>query len=367
MRKKAFVIGFLLLLLIAIPVTVFLVQRQQELRSRAEPATTITFDPTSKSVKTNDSFSVNVVMDTAVNSVATAEIYITFDAGKLNVIELKPGSFMPHALVEPTFDNNSGTGFIAVDTLSADASPSDVPFTKRSDGPKPVAVITFKAKAETGSTPTTVGFSQQTKAFGETSGTLEPTSLILTSSLANVSKITISAVVTTTPTPTPGIIGTNKPPVCNSLTASPATGSAPLTVTLTANASDQDNDILSALFTFGDGQTQTVDKNIGQTGSIQVSHVYQNVGSASTQAIVRDRDGAVSTACANTITVAAGTITPGVGGAVTPTPTPLAAGSTATPTAVPTIPVTGDITPTTLLTIAGAALVVIGAILFFAL
>lgn len=358
MRKKAFLIGILLLTLTAIPATVFLVQRQQEIRSRAAPASTIAFAPTTKSANVNDTFTINVVIDTGVNRVATAEVYLTFDPQKLTLSQLAPGPFMPHKLADPIIDNNAGTASIAVDTLSSGASSTDVPLTKQSQGQEPIAVATFKAKAETGATSTQVGFSQNTKAFGETAGTLEPTSLILTSSLANVARITITAGVSTTPTPTPAT-STNKIPVCTSLSALPATGSAPLSVTLTANATDQDNDIVSALFTYGDGQTQNVDKNIGLSGSFQVTHIYQNAGTVSSQTIVKDRDGATSTACTTSLTI-------GTGGTTTPTPT-LKAAASPTVSPAPTIPVTADITPTTLLTIAGTALVVVGAILFFAL
>lgn len=362
MKKKAFLVGFIILLLVAIPVTLFLVQKQQELRTRAEPATTITFDPTTTTVGINDTFNLNVVLNTGPNSVSTAEIHLTFDPAKLEATRIVAGSFMPHAIVESTPDNTAGRAFIAVDTLGAGAGTSDVPFTKQSTGPQPVAVITFKAKAETGTAPTQIGFSQETKAFGETSGTLEPTSVIITSSLSNTARVTIGAA-GPTPTPTRGPIGQNKPPTCNSLTAAPASGTAPLSVTLTANGSDQDNDILAALFTFGDGQTQNVDKNIGQTGSIQVTHVYPNTGSIAAQAVMRDRDGAVSAACTTTIAIGVATAS------ATPTPR-IGGGQTATPTAAPTtasIPVTGDITPTTIFAIAGTAFVVIGTLLFFAL
>lgn len=372
MNKKAFLVGFIILLLVAIPATLFLVQKQQELRTRAEPATTIAFDPTTTTVGVNDTFTVNVAINTGANSVSTAEIHLTFDPAKLEATRIVAGSFMPHAIVESTPDNTAGRAFIAVDTLGAGAGNTDVPFTKQSSGPQPVAVITFRAKAETGTTGTQVGFGQETKAFGETSGTLEPTSVITTSSLSNTARVTIGAA-GLTPTPTTGAgtptptrtTGQNKPPTCNSLTAAPASGNAPLAVTLTANGSDQDNDILAALFTFGDGQTQNVDKNIGQTGSIQITHVYPNAGSIAAQAVMRDRDGVVSATCTTTIAIgvatASATPTPGIGGGQTATPS-----STIAPTTAP-IPVTGDITPITIFTIAGTALVVIGAILLFAL
>lgn len=368
--KRALLIGSILILLIAIPVGVYLVRRQQELRLRAAPATTISFEPATKTVRVDETFSLNVMLDTGVNSAATAEVHIGFDVTKLTATEIRAGSFMPHALVTSTPDNTQGRAFIAVDTLPADASSESVPRTKRSDGPKPIAVVTFKGKVETGASPSQVRFLPETTAFGETAGTLEPTNLILSASLANAARITVSAQ-TVGPTPTPtGAAPQNRPPSCNSLTAVPATGRTPLTVTLTANASDQDNDVVSALFTFGDGQTQTVDKNVGRSGSIQVSHVYQSIGNLTAQAIVRDNNGAVSAACTTTVSITSGT----GGAAATPSGTsdvPSAGGqpiATATPiSTTQKIPVTSDIEPTKVLSIVGGVLLLIGTLLFFAL
>ena len=45
--KKLFLIGFVVLLLVGIPATVYLVQQQQEIRSRAEKATNLSFQPES--------------------------------------------------------------------------------------------------------------------------------------------------------------------------------------------------------------------------------------------------------------------------------------------------------------------------------
>lgn len=370
MRKKFFLIGFILLLLIAIPVTVFLVQRQQEIRGRAAPTTTLSFDLPTRSVNVNETFALNIIMDTQTNSVGNAEIHLTFDPIKLTALTMQGGTFMPRIIGEPKIDNNAGTASIFVVTPLV----GGIPITQKSDGPQPVAAINFSAKAETGTTPTTVSFSPETKAYGETGGVLEPTSLIIASSFSNVAQITIGAAVaagvtptptptpTETTTPTPTTTARNKAPDCNSLTASPDKGNIPLTVTLTANANDENDDITSATFTFGDGQTQTVDKNIGQSGSYQVTHVYQNTGTIKPQAIVKDINGAASDACIDTITIAAAGATPTVaaaGGGVaqaTPTPIPVAA-----------IPTTADITPTAALTLGGAALLILGSLLFFVL
>lgn len=378
MRKKFFLVGFILLLLVAVPVTVFLVQREQKIRIGAAPTTTLSFDMPTRSVNVNETFALNILMNTQTNSVGNAEIHIKFDPDKLTALTMQGGTFMPSVIGEAKIDNNAGTASIFVVTPLV----GGVPLTQKSDGPQPVTAINFKAKAETGTTPTTVSFSPETKAFGETGGTLEPTSLIIASSLSNVAQITIGAAAAagTTPTPTPtlppGVTPTptptgtttptptptsapgakNKAPDCNSLTASPDKGNIPLTVTLTANANDQNDDVTSATFTFGDGQTQTVDKNIGQSGSFQVTHVYQNTGTIKPQAIVKDINGAASDACTDTLTIAAAGTTTGGEVATAATPTPVAA-----------IPTTADFTPTAALTLGGSALLILGVLLLFVL
>ncbi len=45
--RKIFLFGFIAVLLIGIPVTLYLVQRQQETRTRAEKSTNLTFTPES--------------------------------------------------------------------------------------------------------------------------------------------------------------------------------------------------------------------------------------------------------------------------------------------------------------------------------
>lgn len=228
MKKKALIIGFVLLLLITIPASVFLVQRQQQLRIKAAPSTTLSFTPPAQSVNVGDTFSLSIMMDTGENSVATAQVRVTFDPAKLTATEIKPGSFMPHALSQTTPDNTAGTAFIVVDTLGADSSPDSIPMTKKSIGAVPVAVITFKAKADTAGAATSVGFGQDTKAIGETSGALEDTSLILSSALSKTARITVTGAVATptpttvlTPTPTAGLTATPTPTTGPKLTVTP--------------------------------------------------------------------------------------------------------------------------------------------------
>ena len=72
-----------------------------------------------------------------------------------------------------------------------------------------------------------------------------------------------------------------------SITANPTSGTAPLTVAFTSNASDPDGSIVSRSWTFGDGGTSTLSAP---------SHVYQAAGSYSARLTVTDNAGATASA-----------------------------------------------------------------------
>lgn len=80
MNKRTFLIIILLVVIaIALPLTVFLVQQQQELRSKAAPATTLAFSPSSGSAAVGVETAVDIVMNTGSNQVTAAELSFTFD------------------------------------------------------------------------------------------------------------------------------------------------------------------------------------------------------------------------------------------------------------------------------------------------
>ena len=62
MIKIALIVGILLILL-AVPLTVFLVMQQQDIRQRAAPATTLTLSPPTLTVSVNQTFSLDVMID----------------------------------------------------------------------------------------------------------------------------------------------------------------------------------------------------------------------------------------------------------------------------------------------------------------
>lgn len=155
-----------------------------------------------------------------------------------------------------------------------------------------------------------------------------------------------------TPTPTP-TSAPNTLPECSGLTVSPSSGTPPLSVTLTCSGIDRDGDITAAEFTFGDGTTKLVEKNVGSPGSLSTTYSYSTEGSFGASCRVRDNNiaWASSDACKKSVTVEGKTITynqPGVRTyepTNTPTPT-LAPGETPLPTPTPQptpkVPVAGS-------------------------
>ncbi|MBI3384664.1 PKD domain-containing protein [Candidatus Gottesmanbacteria bacterium] len=103
------------------------------------------------------------------------------------------------------------------------------------------------------------------------------------------------------PTPTPG----PQAPVCVSLSASPTTGIAPLTVYFTASAYARNGSISSYRFDFGDG-TSTV-----QSGNT-VYHTYGATGTYQAVLTVTDTQGYTATAdsCRQTISPYTASVTP---------------------------------------------------------
>lgn len=366
--KKIFLLGFILVLLVAIPLTVYFVQQQQEVRTRAQKSTTLSFTPSSASTTVGKTVSLDISMNPGQNQVSFAKLHITYDASKLATSSsgascgdaiCPNSSAFPSVLEGPVYSDGS----INI-TLSVGADPTKVVQTTTK-----VATVTFEALSQTDQAATQVLFGNQTQVLSAAAADQASENVLSTT---NPALITIGAGIApttaaTTPTPTTRIgaqttPGPNKPPICTSLTVDrAATGSAPFSIAFTANGNDPDGTIQKVTFNFGDGPVQDVLQagGIGTNSvSVQISHTYNNPGTFQASAVLTDSGGATSnpTACTQTIAVAAATPTVPVGGqAPTNSPTP-------TPTIIPG---PGD----TLIGIGalGLILTVVGGLLFFAL
>lgn len=144
MKKVLLIVAFLLIL-IAIPLTVFLAKQSQDIRQRATASSSLYIEPATIIAQPNEQFEVEVKMETAQNQVAAAEIHLSFSALYLEAVTIQAGDFLPSVLQSGTV--NTGTASI---TVGAPIGSSSIGV----NGTGVVARITFKALAETdGSTP----------------------------------------------------------------------------------------------------------------------------------------------------------------------------------------------------------------------
>ena len=350
--KKLILFGLAVILLIAIPLTVYLVGKQQELKSRAAPSTTLSFKPSSATTAVGQDVTFDIMISPNSNFVSFVHLVISYDPTKLEKsgsglsidTNVFPG-FDKSKPPTPTFDS---TGKITVD-LAVGGNPSA--FIQNNN--TKVGTLTLKAIASTEGTTTPIAFGSETQVLtGQ--GDQFNTNVLSSTTPASVT-ITEEAVITpaptetltpsptetpqTTPAPTstltltpaptsaPGTGGSNQPPICTSLSLDKAlSGEAPYSLTFTTVGSDSDGTINKVAFSFGDGTVQDVTSGGGigtSTVSAQISYTYNDAGTFLSSATLTDNSDGVSssTNCAQTITVAVAQPTTPTSTIATPTPT----------------------------------------------
>ena len=112
--KKILLIVAALLLLIAIPVTIFLVKQNQDVRQRATAATSIYIDPSEITKNVDETFTADVKMDTSINYVAAARIDISVNPLYLEIISIQPGNLLPEVQSNPSINNGNVTVIFSV-------------------------------------------------------------------------------------------------------------------------------------------------------------------------------------------------------------------------------------------------------------
>ncbi len=370
-------------MLVAIPVTLFFVRQQQQIRSKAAPSSKLYFEPATTNTSLQcQNFTADLMIDPGENVVTIVHFYLTYDPTKVEIVGIEPSSNFQEVLTPASISN--GTAEMSV-TTGQDVSRYVQTVTK-------VATITFQPKA-TGDTQVLID-SSKSSIYNQTPGNEKGDAAlnVLSSVLpANISvgngacgsSTTLtptggvpSGTITATPpagndTPTvsPTIAAQNQSPVCTSLSVSPgATGSAPFSVLFTGQGNDPDTAglITKGTFTFGDGATQDVTSGLNlQNVTVQASHTYSNVGSYSASLVFTDNNSGISTSCTQAISVGPGS---GASGSATPTiatATPISS-SAATATPIPTIPPTGNFAQTVGI-VAAVLLTLIGGFVLLAL
>lgn len=185
----------------------------------------------------------------------------------------------------------------------------------------------------------------------------------------------------------------NQLPLCTGLSASPTSGKVPLTVLFIGSGTDLDGTLTKFEFSYGDGKSQTIEKKVGDTASLEISHTYLEGGQYTASLRILDNQSswsAPTTLCKVPITTTgnpkvagvadnigqpvltptvtptptvqlSGTITP----TRTPTPTVKVASASATPITAPNVPVAGSFLPTLVVGFGGLFILAMG--LLFAL
>lgn len=366
--RKLFLIGFVVVLLVGIPLTVYLLQQQQDVRSRAEASTTLSFNPSSTATapiqkNVGDSIPLTINIDPGKNVVDYVKVEIQYDPSVLatasaNAFQVNTNA-LPTVLEGPIY----APGKIDV-SLSSGADP-----TKVIQAATTLATINFTAIKNTPpGTPTLVQYTVNTQVLStgsndQASENVLSTSIPATIAIGGASVSPTESIPQGTPTPTiavsetptpeptsapseaPTAVPTNMPtptlapsgavtvngtpPVCSSLTTDRATtGTAPFSLTFTANGSASAGMTISKVsFTFGDGQVSDVTQagGIGTASvNVQDSHTYNDPGTFTATSTLTDNNNNVSAVgpCTQTITVNAASGSAGTSTSTTnPTPT----------------------------------------------
>ncbi|MFH1832744.1 MAG: PKD domain-containing protein [Candidatus Levyibacteriota bacterium] len=371
--KRFVLIGFIVVLLTAIPFTVYLAQKQQETKSKAEVLAVLSLlegggqssqgSPITRD--TGQSLDLDLWVDPGNqtgydirNSVVYVGVTIKYDSTKLALNPSQPaipcgGVEKVHDLFQPISPPNcSNPGTVTAAWIITDPN-------NALEAKAIIAKFHFLPIAPT-SSPIEISFDTNNTTVASKVKNTSPENNSLLS--ANSAWVTISGEALTpaptagegtpTATPVPGQ-ATNTPaptagtgnPVCTALnTDRTPNGNAPFTVSLTANGNDPNGTISKVTFDFGDGPVQNVTQSGGvgtNSVSVQVSHTYQNAGSYKATATLTDNNNLLSdpTTCTQTITVSQATPTQAGGGGggaiyVTATPTVTPSGGAATPTEV---------------------------------
>lgn len=301
--KKIFLLGFTLVILIAIPFSVYIAQKRQNISSKAAQSTTLSFEPATATAKTGDTVTLGIMLDPgtgpSANQVSFAKFTINFDASKFATVA---GSLTPNtsgnALTVAVDDAAYAPGKISI-SLSIGADPTKAIVTKTK-----IAILQLKATDTTAPTTPNITF--------DSSSTNAPQVLSISSSdqlSENVLSSAIPATVTVTGSTSSSTTAANAP-TCTSFSADRVTiGTPPYPITFTAKGGSSNGTINKISFYFGDGPAQdlTTGSGIGTNSiSAQMSHSYNALGTFTAYAILTDNSGNTSTqqaSCSQTVTM----------------------------------------------------------------
>ena len=334
--KRLLLFGFIVILLIGIPLSLYLVQQQQEVRTRAEKSTTLSITPATSTKAVGDTVPLDIMIDPGKNLASFVKLEITYDPTKLSIDQQSGftpnNATFPITVEGPVF--SSGKILVSL-SIGANTTAAITTVSK-------VATLTFKTLETTSGSTTSVGLGPQTQVLSAGSNDQASEDILSTTNPAAITisgetvttitpspstsdgptpttpaTVTVTPTTATPPTATPtqassssaGTNTVNQPPVCTALNLDRAvSGAAPYSVTFTAVGNDADGTIGQVSFNFGDGPVTNVTTGGGigtKTVNTQIAHTYNSAGTYTAYAILTDSSSAVSdfNTCKTTITV----------------------------------------------------------------
>ena len=304
-RKKLLLLGFLFVMLLAIPATVYLVKQQQDIRTRAVPNTTLTFTPAEETASVGDEVSFDIFVSPGNNQVSFIKLVLKYDPEILATTE---DGFTVDPLSNLSIIQGPvvGTDELSV-VLTVQADPTKVIQTNTKIG-----TVLFEVIAPS-DLPTQISFDQNQiqissiaapDSFTENvflNGTPASITILGDVDLSPTPTATPSATPTPTepsesPTPTPidddDDLSGNEVPTCDLLTTDLDTsGIAPYTLVFTAEGSDFDGTIQKVTFDFGDTNIEDITEGGGigtSTVSIENTHTFETSGTFNTSVVFTD-------------------------------------------------------------------------------
>jgi|GEM_PF-519012 len=214
MKKVVFFI-ILLIVLIVVPITVYFVGQQQELRSRAAPATVLALNPGTVTKNNSDTFSFDVQIDTGGNNVAMAELHLTYDATALEALSITNGPIAPKIAASGVV----GGGAASI-TVRAESTTQPI------RGTGTIAVIRFKAIGSGGQSQIKFTTSTYVSGLGENNPNVLVNTIPATVQITG-SGITPTVIPTIIPTVIPTIQITPQPTATDSSTTLPTESLTP--------------------------------------------------------------------------------------------------------------------------------------------
>lgn len=119
-KKIVLIVIGTLILIAGVAVGVFLVSKNQDIREKAAPATTVYIQPSTQNKNPSDTFTFSVNMDTGVNQITGVDIRLNYNPDLIEVTSIQKGSGISvfDGTINNTFNNTTGKILYAVYTAN---------------------------------------------------------------------------------------------------------------------------------------------------------------------------------------------------------------------------------------------------------